>query len=286
MHNLPAMAASFSGKVVLVVGASSGIGLAVARLLVRQGALVTITGRRAAALKQARLSLEREVRPNRKEVGVSSFAVDAADYRSMRKVVALIEKQHGGLDLLVQCAGVARPGRVDELPISIYKKQIRANYLTAVHSVRAVLPGMLARGRGQIALIGSTAGAIGLFGYTAYSPAKFAVHGFAEALRMELRPRGISVALVLPPDTDTPGLAAEQRHNPPELEAVAKGAGLLSAQRVAAAILRGLAARKFMIVPGFQNRWIVRINRMLPGLVRFVSDRLVRGARPVSVGRK
>ncbi len=269
------MEAFYRGRVVLVVGGSSGMGLEAARALLKMGARVGLTARNPSRLKKAAAEL-------------SPFApghlhwrsVDAGNYRAMRRFALELAEKFGPIDLLLQCAGKARPGRAGDLPLRVYREQMNANFLTTVHSVRAVLPEMLERGSGHVGCIGSTAGELGIFGYTAYGPAKFAVRGFCEALRMELRPRGVRVSLVLPPDTDTPGFAGEQAHNPPELVALAGNAGLLSAESVARQILKGLARGRFRIVPGFQNRVIVRLAQFFPGLVRFVCDLIVaRAAR-------
>lgn len=276
------MEAFYRGRVVLVVGGSSGMGYEMARGLLKMGARVAITARNPVRLKQAVIRLQ-------EEVGAKSLlfwhSVDAADYRAMRKIVTETVRRWGQIDVLLQCAGKARPGTVESLPLRVYRDQIRANYLTTVSSVRAVLPEMRARQGGQIACIGSTAGEIGVFGYTAYGSAKFAVHGFCESLRMELRPQGIIVSLVLPPDTDTPGYQGEQAHNPPELMALNGNAGLLSAQAVAGSILRGVARGRFRIVPGFQNRTVLWLSRHMAGLARAVMDRIVAGAGRKKVQR-
>ena len=281
------MESFYRGRVVLVVGASSGMGFEAVCTLLSWGARVIATARNAARLKQAAVAMRNRAAP---DASLAWHAVDASDYRAMRKIAVQTVWQWGRVDVLLHCAGKARPGAVESLPLRVYRDQMKANYFTTVSSVRAVLPEMLERRGGHIACIGSTAGDLGVFGYTAYGSSKFAVHGFCEALRMELRPRGISVSLVLPPDTDTPGYQREQEFNPPELVALAGNAGLLSAGSVARSILRGIARGRFRIVPGFQNRAVLWITRHFPALARVTMDWIVarskRGRQaPVGTGR-
>ena len=88
---------------------------------------------------------------------------------------------------------------------------MEVDYFGTLHAVRAVVPSMIERQRGHLVLVGSTAALIGVFGYSAYAPAKYAVRGLAETLRVELAPHGIVVACVYPPDTKTPGLRPRER---------------------------------------------------------------------------
>ena len=86
------------------------------------------------------------------------------------------------------------------------------DYFGTLHAVRAVVPAMVERRRGHLVLVSSTVAHVGVYGYSAYAPAKHAVRGLAETLRPELKPHGITVACAYPPDTDTPGYAEENRH--------------------------------------------------------------------------
>ncbi len=115
------------------------------------------------------------------------------------------------------------------------------NYFGTLHVVKTVLPGMLARGSGHIVTISSLAGVVGVFGYTAYGASKYAVRGFSDALRAELKPQGIGVSIVYPPDTDTPQLAYEKLYKPPETKAITEVGGMIPAEKVAQAIVHGVA---------------------------------------------
>src|SRR6185312_8402968 len=138
------------------------------------------------------------------------------------------------------CAGTALPGRFLEVPAGEFEQQWRLNVGGAVAAVRHVLPGMAARGSGHIVLLSSTAGVIGVPGYTGYGAGKYAIRGFADTLRYEVEPSGVRVSTMFPPDTDTPGLAAESLRKPPETAAISGAVKPVSAQKVAAGMARGI----------------------------------------------
>jgi len=132
--------------------------------------------------------------------------------------------------------------------------------------------------KGHIVNIGSVAGFLGVFGYTAYGASKFALHGYTESLRSELQGYGINVSLVCPPDTDTPMLEEENKYKMPELIALSKKGGIISAEKVAHCTIRGMAGSKFLILPGFESRYINFASRHFPRLTRLIMDREIRNA--------
>ena len=111
----------------------------------------------------------------------------------------------------------------------------------------AVIDGMRQRRRGHLCFVSSTAGLLGVYGYTAYSPTKFALRALAEALRSEVAPDRIRVSVVYPPDTDTPGFALENEVKPPETAAISATVKPVQADRVAAAIVRGIERNRITI---------------------------------------
>jgi short-subunit dehydrogenase len=152
---------------------------------------------------------------------------------------------------------------------------MEVNYLGAVHLVRAILPEMRARG-GRIVLIASGAALIGLYGHTSYAPSKFAVRGFAEALRSELSAGNIGVSVVYPPDTDTPGFREERRARPEIADRLAAAGGLMTADQVAAAIMRGIAREQFVIAPGLPMTALAWLHSLIgPALHRLWFDPLI-----------
>ncbi|MGB4564627.1 MAG: SDR family NAD(P)-dependent oxidoreductase, partial [Dethiobacteria bacterium] len=105
------------------------------------------------------------------------------------------------------------------------------------------------------------------FGYTAFCASKFGIIGFSEALRSELRSHGIKVAVLCPPDTDTPGFATENITKPEETKEASKGAKLMTPEEVAKELIAGLQKDRFMIIPGFDGKLNWRLKRFFPGLV-------------------
>ena len=261
---------------VLITGGSSGIGLALARRAARQGAKVTLLARDPQKLAAARDEIQR-LAPTAPAVGTVS--ADVARQADVLRALADAEKIHGPVDVLIAAAGMARPGYFEEVPVEIFERTMAVNYFGALYALKAVVPGMRQRGRGAVVLIASGAGLVGLFGYTPYSPTKFALRGLAESLRAELKSSGVRVAIVYPPDTDTPQLAEENRTKPAETKALTAAAGLWTADDVARVTLDGLASGKFSITPGFALTALAWWHSLLAPVLRWHFDRIAARAR-------
>jgi len=135
-------------------------------------------------------------------------------------------------------------------------------------------------------VVSSLAGLISIYGYTAYGASKFALTGFAEALRQEVRRDGIGVSVLYPPDVDTPQLAEENLTKPAETRAVAGNTRILAPEAVAESLLAGIARGRFRIIPGAEGRVADLAARLAPGLVRWIVDRqLSRAEKAPQAGR-
>lgn len=236
------------GQHVMITGGSSGIGLATAKLYARLGADVTIIARDHGRLIEACEVLTRERRDATQRI--RWVAGDVADHDDAHRAVA--EVTEGGaspIDILVNSAGTILPGYFESMPIEYFDECMKS-WRGCVYMARAALPLMMARGSGHIVNVSSVAGFLGIHGYTAYSSAKYAVMGLSEALRSEMKPHGILVSVVCPPDTDTPALAYEKTLRPPETEKVAGNLAPVTPDVVAAALVRGVARGRYLIVPG------------------------------------
>ena len=253
----------FGGKHAIITGGSSGIGLATARLLSSAEARVSVL-----ALDDDDLARLRSERLS----GVDCFPADVADRSQVFDAVTRAESANGLADLLVTCAGVVHPGYFAELDLDEFEREMQVNYFGTLWSIRAVVPSMLARGHGAIMAISSFAGLVGLFGYTAYCPSKFAVRGLCESLHAELRPHGVHIGCVFPPDTDTPMLAAEVPLKPREAQASGM-LPVLSAEDVAHAVLRGALRRQARVYPGRRTSVLAHVVTAMPGLTAAVNDR-------------
>lgn len=267
------MSSTFSGKNVVITGGSSGIGLALAQQVARLGAHPILIARREDVLAEARTKIL-AVAPAAK---VETLALDvgaAADV--MSKVGALADRLP--IDVLVNNAGVTMPGRFLELDLEEFRRQMDINYFGTIHMCKAALPSMVARRRGHVLNVSSLAGVIGIYGYTAYAPSKFAIAGFSQALRAEMWPHGIGVSVCMPPDTDTPQLAFEEAHKPAETRAVAGISSKLSADQVAAAMIRGVEKGAFEIYADLDSHFRAVSQGVIPGVVRWVCDSAQRKA--------
>jgi 3-dehydrosphinganine reductase len=261
----------------IISGGSSGIGLALARRLAATGWNLTILARDPGRLAEARAALAES------GAEVVAEAVDVTDRHGVQRAVDVSVARLGAPELLVASAGMVVPGRFDELPLGAHRETMEVNYFGTLHLVRAALPAMRAQGGGRIVMIASGAALLGIYGYTAYAPSKFAVRGLAEALRSELAPDGIAVSVVYPPDTDTPQFREELRLRPEATSRVAGTAGVLSPDRVALAILRGIRRGRFAIAPGLEMRALAALHSVVgPVLHRFWFDRqIARVHRPL-----
>lgn len=253
----------------LISGGSSGIGLALARRLARDGWSLSLLARRSDLLEQAAAEL--------RGLGASEvqcLPVDVADRGAARAAVERALNESGAPELVLTSAGVAHPDYFANLADEDFEQAMAVNYFGTLHVLRAVLPAMRARRSGQVVLVSSGAGLIGIFGYAAYAPSKFAVRGLAEVLRAELKGDGVGVSVVFPPDTDTPQLAAENRTKPPETRAIAGAAEVMSADAVAAAILTGVKRGRFVIAPGLAMAALARLHSLLAPLLNRQFDRV------------
>jgi len=249
-----------------VTGGSSGIGLALARRLIADGMDLTLVARGAERLEEARESLLSGCRESKARV--LAISADVSVREEAEEALARAIGALGAPRLVVTSAGIAIPGYFEEVPVEVFERTIAVNYLGTVYVVKAAVPAMKAAG-GRILMISSGAGLIGLFGYTPYSPTKFALRGFAEALHAELRHQGISVSIAYPPDTDTPQLIAENRTKPAETAFMTSRAGLWSAEAVAESIMKGLARDAFAITPGFELTALYRFGSLLGPIVQW-----------------
>lgn len=225
-------------KHAIITGGSSGIGKAVAKLLASSGANISIIARDATKLKIATQEIAGSALTS--EQKILHFVADVAQLSEITSVIQKAIAEQGTPDLLITSAGIAIPGYFQDIPVENFEQTMRVNYFGSLYAVKAVLPAMETAQKGHIVLISSGAGLVGLYGYTAYSPSKFALRGLAESLRGELKPCGIKVSIVYPPDTDTPQLAAENKTKPPETKAITATADTWSAEGVRKKLLKVL----------------------------------------------
>ena len=268
---------NFNGKLALITGGSSGIGLSLACELFSEGMSVAILARGQQRLEEA-VGLIEKSRVHQAQK-IAAVAADVANAAEIQQVLADLKESFGLPDLLINCAGVVKPGYAELLPLEDFRWMMDIDYHGTVIVVQTLLPDFIARGSGHIVNISSLAGVIGMFGYTAYSGAKFAVKGYSDALRSEMKPRGITVTSIYPPDTDTPQFAWESQYKPFETALIAGSDKPLPVKEVAKAIVQGIKKDKNTIVPGFEAKVLFFLATHLGGAVYPVMDMLVRDAK-------
>ena len=266
----------FRDQHVFITGGSSGIGLALARQVAEAGARVSIVARDPAKLAAAREAI------NQAQAGDTEVVAVSTDVSVENEILAALqtaETVHGPVDILITSAGVARPGYFEEVPVTVFEHTMAVNYFGTLYPLKAVVPAMRERGSGAVVLISSGAGLYGFFGYTPYAPSKFALRGLAEALRAELKPTGVGVTIVYPPDTDTPQLVEENLTKPVETKALTAGGGLWTADDVARLTLKAVQRGRFAVTPGFQITALAWLHSILAPVLNWSFDRTARQAR-------
>jgi short-subunit dehydrogenase len=235
-------------QVVIVTGASSGIGWSLAKQLAREGCQVGLTARRKSNLE----TLAAEIRS---AGGVAALAAaDAGDREATLEAVRQLTAELGPVDILVANAGVGYPTTLEPPNIADIEQTFRVNVLGLVYALEAVLPGMLERRQGHLLAVSSLAAYKGLPGESAYCASKAAVNTYMEGLRIQLRNRGIAVTVVCPGFVRTPMTAANEFHMP----------WLLDANQAALHILRALKRRRRVYNFPWQMNLFMKTLRWLP----------------------
>ncbi len=260
---------NFAGKTVFITGGSSGIGLSVAKLLSQEGAHIAIFARNRARLEEAL----REIEQVKKRHGqrFACYQCDVSDPSQVKKSFTQALRQFDGCDVLINCAGRAYPKYFEDITYKQFEETMKINFFGVWNTCSFLVPYMKQRG-GYIVNTSSVAGLVGVFGYTDYSASKFAIVGFSEALRSELKRYNITVSVLCPPDTDTPGFAVENRTKPDETKEISKSAKLLTPDQVAVALLEGMKKKKFIILANFDSTVTWIIKRYAPCIVEKVMD--------------
>jgi short-subunit dehydrogenase len=242
------MPRSLSDQVAVITGASSGIGLALAKTLGQAGCHVGLIARRRDKLE----SLAGEIRASG---GKAAFApADVGDRTQVITAVQEIRGQLGPIDLLIANAGVGIPTLLQPMNVSDVEKTFRVNVLGAVYAIEAVLAEMLERRRGHLVGISSLGAYKGLPGESAYCASKAALNTYLEGLRVQLRDRGIRVTTVCPGFVKTPMTAMNKFPMP----------GLLTADEAARRIIRAIrTGRKVYNFP-WQTTLLTKLTRWMP----------------------
>jgi 3-dehydrosphinganine reductase len=266
----------FNQKLVLITGGSSGIGLALARKLVSRGADVFILARRLEHLTATSLELKKSRIHPAQRTGIVS--ADVSREKSTVRILEGFVNKVGVPDYIFNSAGIVFPGQVENIPLQEFHSQMETNFFGTVLVTKAFLPAMLARGNGHIVNICSFAGFYASYGYSAYSSTKFAVRGFSDVIRAELKPRGIKVSVVFPADVDTPQLSYERSMQNDIMKEINASAGMLPSDKVADSILKGVENGRYIITPGFEPTLAYILSVTVGWALYPLMDSLIRSA--------
>jgi len=270
------MSFQFSSKTVLITGGSSGIGLATAKKLAQKGAHLILIARNLELLQRAEQSIKTyRIHTDQQVV---SLCADVSKEEVILPVLENVFREYGVPDVLINCAGIAQAGYFENLDLGVFQSMNNTNYIGTVIPTKIILPGMLERGSGVIVNVASMAAIISLPGYTAYGASKFAVRGFTEALRNEVKGKGIHLVLVYPPDTDTPQHQSELADRPEEVN-ILSGDDALPPEVVADAMIKAIERNQFMVIPGVNNWAIYWLQSILGPFSYFIIDLAISLAR-------
>jgi 3-oxoacyl-[acyl-carrier protein] reductase len=254
-------AVKWEGATVFITGASRGIGREVAKAAAQRGARVGLIARSGDELA----AVLRDVG------GRGAIAVaDVGDRAAATNAIAQLESEVGPADILVANAGIGAYGAFAEIDLDLVERLVRVNLLGTMYAIRAVLPGMVARHRGHIVVIGSIAGRIGAPFEAAYSATKFGQVGLTEAIATEVGNRGVGVSLVNPGPVTTDFFDARGHAYDGDFPKP------VSPERVTAAVMRAVDKNRFeQVVPSWLGRAVV-LRHLVPPLLRWGTERRFR----------
>ena len=263
---------SLQNKLAFITGGSSGIGLETSRVLAEHGCRIVLLARRKDPLHEAqeyiKEQLSSDVVPD-----ISFMTMDVADNSDVREKIKALSLQFGVPDILINSAGIGLADYLQNIDYHSFDQVMKVNLYGTRNTIAAVVPLMQENQSGQIVNISSMAGFIGMFGYSAYSSSKFALVGFSECIRSELKPDNIGVTLVCPPEVDTPLIKEEAKTIPPEAKAFKSMAGKLSTEHTAQSIVKGIKKNKFLVIPGSAAKFSYFLHRISSGhLTRLSMD--------------
>jgi NAD(P)-dependent dehydrogenase (short-subunit alcohol dehydrogenase family) len=260
----------FAGKVIAVTGGASGLGAAFARRFARAGARLALLDLDGEAAKRTASELE--------AAGTECLALacDVSDEASSREAIGAVVRRFGGLDVLVNNAGVTHRSAFAETDLSVYRRVMGVNFFGPLHCTKAALPSLV-EARGLVVVVSSIAGVAPLYGRTGYAASKHALHGLFGSLRAELAPTGVEVLIVCPGFTAT-GLSraaldadgSVTRHPQSTVGRIA------TPESVADAVFAAAARGRRLLVLSAAGKAAFVLSRLAPGLYERLMARSLR----------
>lgn len=256
----------FKNKVIIITGASSGIGKSCAEEFAKRGASLVLAARQYVTLCEVTADLE-------KRYGIKALAVqaDVSKEEDCEQLIKQALLTFGKIDIMLNNAGLSMRALFSELDLSVLKNLMDVNFWGTVYCTKYALPEIL-KTKGTIIGVSSIAGYRGLPGRTGYSASKFAMNGFMESLRTELMHTGVHVMVACPGfTTSNIRVTALSKDGSSHGETSMEEGKMMSSEEVAVHIANGIAARKRTLVMTGQGKLTVWLNKLLPAL----TDKLV-----------
>ncbi len=248
-------------KVVIITGASSGIGKACAEQFGKQGAKLTITGRN----EQNLIETAKELKA--KGIEVLAVASDVAIKEDCQRIIDETIKTYGKIDVLINNAGISMRALLNDADLSVIEKVMQINFYGTLYCTKYALPYLL-KSKGSVVGVSSIAGYVGLPARTGYSASKFAMQGFLDALRTENLKKGLHVMIACPGFTASnirnTALAADgnaQGESPREEDK------MMTAEEVAEHIYHGVIKRKRTLVLTTEGKLAVFLSKLFPAFI-------------------
>jgi len=256
-------------KVIIITGASSGIGKACAYVFSKQGAKVVIAARNEEKLKE----IENELKTKNREA--LAVKTDVSDENDCKNLVEETVKTFGRIDVLVNNAGLSMRGLFEDVQLEVLKTVMNINYWGAVYCTKHALPYLL-EAKGSVVGISSIGGFQGLPGRTGYSSSKFAMHGFLETLRVETLKKGLHVMIAAPGFTSSNvRKSALGPDGSAQGESPRDESKMMSPEKVATVIAKGIKKRKRLIIMTTEGKLTVVLRRIAPKLIDKITYRVM-----------
>jgi dehydrogenase/reductase SDR family protein 7B len=258
----------FSGKVVWITGASSGIGEGLAYELARRGAVLVLSARREDLLATVR---ERCERSDQHMV----LPLDLTATESLHPAAARVLERFGHVDILINNGGISQSGTVAETSLEVARRIMEVNYMGTVALTKAVLPAMLERGRGHIVVISSLMGKLGTPLRSAYAASKHALQGFFDCLRAEVHDRGVHVTVISPGYVRTDITKNALTADGSTYDEIGAGQSkAMSPEEFARKCVDAIARRTPEAMIGGTEVWAARLEPFFPWLYRYLVRRV------------
>lgn len=262
---------SLQNKVVIITGASSGIGRASAKIFAAQGAHTVLVARRANVLAEVQSELLEQF-----DTRVITVAGDITQQEDINNIVTTTLEEFGRIDVLINNAGISKGGYLEEKDFENWQSVIETNLTGSIRMAQAVLPLMKAQHSGHIVNVSSVVSFAGTPGQAVYTGTKSGINGFSEALRREVYQDNIKVSIVMPGYTATPMTEGGNLDNITQDSGTGNFINMESADYVASNIVAAVRYNKpQVILGGLQMQVVNWLHRLSPSIVDFIYTNLI-----------